>query len=89
MRANLDVLGVLEVLDAKGRPADEGERQVLARWSGWGAVPGVFDETDARWSAERAELRARLGTTGMARRPRARSTPTTPIWRSSRRCGTR
>lgn len=66
VRANLEVLRVLDVLDAQARPADEAERRVLARWSGWGAVPGVFDETDARWSAERAELRDRLGQQGMA-----------------------
>ncbi len=33
---------------------------MLARWSGWGAVPGVFDERDERFVEPRAELRAML-----------------------------
>ena len=33
---------------------------MLARWSGWGAVPGVFDEGDERFAEARAELRAML-----------------------------
>lgn len=35
---------------------------MLARWSGWGAIPQVFDETNDRFSAQRAELRRLLGT---------------------------
>ena len=38
---------------------------MLARWSGWGAVPQVFDDTDDRYAAERVELR-RLLETGQA-----------------------
>jgi len=34
---------------------------VLARWSGWGAVPQVFDDTDDRFADARDELRALLG----------------------------
>jgi N12 class adenine-specific DNA methylase len=35
---------------------------VLARWSGWGAIPQVFDDTDDRYVVERAELRRLLRT---------------------------
>ncbi|MBK5224111.1 MAG: DEAD/DEAH box helicase family protein [Acidimicrobiia bacterium] len=35
---------------------------MLARWSGWGAVPAVFDDTDDRHGEERGELRALLRT---------------------------
>jgi SAM-dependent methyltransferase len=35
---------------------------VLARWSGWGAIPHIFDDNDERLAAERAELRRLLGT---------------------------
>jgi len=35
---------------------------VLARWSGWGAIPQVFDDTDDRYVDERAELRRLLRT---------------------------
>lgn len=29
----------------------EAELPVLAAWSSWGAVPGVFDETKPEWAA--------------------------------------
>jgi N12 class adenine-specific DNA methylase/2-polyprenyl-3-methyl-5-hydroxy-6-metoxy-1,4-benzoquinol methylase len=33
----------------------------LARWSGWGAIPQMFDDSDDRFASARAELRALLG----------------------------
>ena len=33
---------------------------MLARWSGWGAIPQVFDDTDERFVDEQAELRRLL-----------------------------
>ena len=33
---------------------------MLARWSSWGALPELFDDDKANWSAERAELRRLL-----------------------------
>jgi N12 class adenine-specific DNA methylase len=45
---------------AEGRPATPGEQQVLARWSSWGAVPQVFEESRQDWAPERARLRAVL-----------------------------
>ncbi|WP_218871389.1 helicase-related protein [Microlunatus parietis] len=42
------------------RYATAAEQQVLARWSSWGAIPDVFDDTKEEWQAERAELRALL-----------------------------
>ena len=44
VRANLAALRMLRALQAEGRPATADEQAVLARWSGWGAVPEVFDE---------------------------------------------
>ena len=35
---------------------------MLARWSGWGAIPQVFDDTGDRYVDERAELRRLLRT---------------------------
>ncbi|MGI5213870.1 hypothetical protein [Plantactinospora sp. CA-290183] len=43
IKANIAALRVLRRLQADQRPATEDEQQVLARWSGWGAVPAVFD----------------------------------------------
>ena len=42
-------LRLLADLDRAGRPATAEEQAVLARWSGWGAVPAVFDEADDRY----------------------------------------
>lgn len=43
-----------------GRSASADEQAVLARWSGWGAVPQVFDEHLDAYAAERAQLRRLL-----------------------------
>jgi N12 class adenine-specific DNA methylase len=33
---------------------------VLARWSGWGSLPGVFDPSDGHWADARTDLAERL-----------------------------
>ena len=43
-----------------GRAASAEEQAVLARWSGWGALPGVFDEADGTWADTRQQLRSFL-----------------------------
>lgn len=43
-------------IEAEDRPATEDEQQVLARWSSWGAIPQVFDDTRPEWADERAQL---------------------------------
>ncbi|MEW6155569.1 MAG: helicase [Actinomycetota bacterium] len=54
---------MLATLDRQARPATAHEQAVLARWSGWGALPGIFDDEDERWATERSDLRARLDDT--------------------------
>src|SRR5450755_3600711 len=54
--ANVEALHILRTLEAEQRQADQEERELLARWSSWGAVPQVFDETNAEWAAVREEL---------------------------------
>lgn len=56
VRNNLAVIRTLRLLDQEQRPATADEQKILARWSGWGAVPKVFDERSAELAAERAEL---------------------------------
>ncbi len=56
IHANLHVIRLLRELEEAGRPANEDKRAQLARWSGWGAVPNVFDERKSEYAAERAEL---------------------------------
>jgi N12 class adenine-specific DNA methylase len=58
--ANLAALRTLRVLQAQDRPATPEEQAVLARWSGWGAVPQVFDDDRDEFAAARAELRQLL-----------------------------
>ena len=58
--ANVAALTLLRELRAADRPATVDEQQVLARWSGWGAVPGVFDERSERFSDARGELKQLL-----------------------------
>ena len=59
-RANLEALDVLDALAAGDRPARPDEQVILARWSGWGALPAVFDDDNADWSELRAQVRGRL-----------------------------
>jgi len=48
------------MLQSEGRAAAPGEQAILARWSGWGAVPQVFDEAKDRFADARTELRSLL-----------------------------
>jgi N12 class adenine-specific DNA methylase/SAM-dependent methyltransferase len=58
--ANLAALRVLRGVQAEQRAATAAEQAVLGRWSGWGAVPTVFDPARAEFAAERAELQQLL-----------------------------
>ncbi|MFP5375303.1 MAG: methyltransferase domain-containing protein [Acidimicrobiia bacterium] len=56
-------MAALEVLDrlGPGGVASSADQAVLARWSGWGALPQVFDEDDERFAQARAQARRLLG----------------------------
>jgi N12 class adenine-specific DNA methylase len=58
--ANLAALTLLRRLQDQDRPATSQEQAVLARWSGWGAVPAIFDESSDELAKQRAELRSLL-----------------------------
>jgi len=58
--ANVAALTLLRQLQDDDRRARPQEQQVLARWSGWGSVPKVFEEDSAQFAAERGQLRALL-----------------------------
>ncbi|NCL75738.1 hypothetical protein AIIKEEIJ_03208 [Rhodococcus sp. YH1] len=96
-RANIAALRLVRRLEEQQRPATADEQAVLARWSGWGAVPEVFDERPrvlAQWGDEHAELLDLLGEKGFAQ---ARQTTlnahyTDPavvaeLWRAAARAG--
>ena len=59
-RGNLEALGVLNRLKSEGRDATPEEQRVLVRYVGWGGLPGVFDEWNMDWQAEREQLSALL-----------------------------
>ena len=61
MRANIAALELLDTLRQAHRPATTAEQRVLAAWSGWGAVPQVFDTRHTDFAQERATLAALLG----------------------------
>lgn len=61
LNANLAALEVLAECRREGRWATSEEQAVLARWSGWGAIPQIFDESSDRYSDERETLRRLLG----------------------------
>lgn len=67
----MSVLELLAELDAENRLPSAEEQGVLARWSGWGSLPEVFDDT-----ADHAEpaLRARELLAGRVRAAAARTT---------------
>jgi N12 class adenine-specific DNA methylase len=56
VKANLAALAVLRTLQHDARPATPPEQAVLARWSGWGAVPEVFDDDHAEFAWARTQL---------------------------------
>ncbi|MGW4339541.1 DEAD/DEAH box helicase family protein, partial [Rhodococcus koreensis] len=69
VRANIAAARLVTELGREQRPATADEQAVLAQWSGWGAVPEVFDNR-ARfretWRTERNELYELLGERGFA-----------------------
>ena len=60
IRANLAAIRALRALQAGGRPATGDEQAILARWSGWGAVPEAFDDRRGDLAWARAEIAALL-----------------------------
>ncbi|MGH3970391.1 MAG: hypothetical protein ACRDTV_20275, partial [Mycobacterium sp.] len=61
MRANIAALELVATLQHAQRPATPAEQRVLAAWSGWGAVPQVFDTRNSDFADERQTLAALLG----------------------------
>ncbi|MCT7294380.1 helicase, partial [Rhodococcus sp. PAE-6] len=96
-RANIAALRLVQHLDQQQRPATADEQAVLAQWSGWGAIPEIFDNRAkilTQWGDEHAELLDLLGDKGFAQ---ARQTTlnahyTDPavvaeLWRAVQRAG--
>ncbi|MGI8808932.1 MAG: DEAD/DEAH box helicase family protein, partial [Acidimicrobiales bacterium] len=61
LKANLAALEVLDRLRTERRNASAEEQSALARWSGWGSLPKVFDEANADYAPAREQARRLLG----------------------------
>ena len=59
-KANVEAIRVLQTLDAEQRQATAEEQEMLSRYVGWGGIPQAFDENNAEWSKEYAELQSLL-----------------------------
>ena len=59
-RANMEAVRLLHQLEAEGRMATPEEQEVLSHYVGWGGLPQAFEENNAGWSEEFAELYAEL-----------------------------
>mgnify|MGYP000054941184 FL=1 len=59
-KANIEAIRLLRTLDAEQRQATAEEQEVLSRYVGWGGIPQAFDEKNADWSKEYAELKSLL-----------------------------
>ncbi|WP_240275198.1 DEAD/DEAH box helicase family protein [Mycobacterium ulcerans] len=55
-RANLAAIELVNTLHDAQRPATLPEQRILAAWSGWGALPAVFDPRNNTFAAERSQL---------------------------------
>ena len=59
-KANIEAIRLLQTLDAEQRQATAEEQEILSRYVGWGGIPQVFDENNADWAKEYAELKSLL-----------------------------
>lgn len=57
-RQNVDAIRLLRTLEREGRPATPEEQATLARYTGWGQFPRVFDPDPKDWGDIAAELKA-------------------------------
>ncbi|HEX3747665.1 MAG TPA: DEAD/DEAH box helicase family protein [Bryobacteraceae bacterium] len=59
-RGNIEAIRLLKALEAENRDATETEKGVLARYVGWGGMPGIFESNYRRreeWDKPAEELR--------------------------------
>lgn len=55
-RANIAAIELVHTLRHAQRPATLPEQRILASWSGWGALPQMFDTRHSQFNTERAQL---------------------------------
>ena len=57
---NIDAIRTLKKIEAENRLATQEEQAVLSKFVGWGGLSQAFDENNAAWSKEYAELKELL-----------------------------
>ena len=57
---NMDAIRTLKQIESENRLATSEEQKVLSKFVGWGGLSQVFDEENAGWSKEYAELKELL-----------------------------
>ena len=56
-RTNLEAIRLAKKIEEEKRPATREEQASIVKFVGWGGMPQVFDEKNAQWAQERADLR--------------------------------
>lgn len=59
-RRNLNAINLLHSLERDGKQASPEAQEILSQYVGWGGIPEAFDQNNAAWATEFAELRAAL-----------------------------
>jgi len=54
---NLEAIKIIKVIEKESRLASSKEQSILAKYSGWGGMPQVFDEKIGSWANEFKELK--------------------------------
>ncbi|NLE00035.1 MAG: DEAD/DEAH box helicase family protein [Fibrobacter sp.] len=57
---NVDAIETLKKIEAEGRLATREEQKILSNYVGWGGLSQAFDERNATWEKEYAELKSLL-----------------------------
>lgn len=57
---NIEAIRLLKEIETANRFATYEEKEILARYVGWGGIPQVFDEKNEQWKNEYAELKSLL-----------------------------
>lgn len=58
--ANVAAIQLLQALESENRAATGEEQEVLAKYTGWGALPQAFDADNTQWAKEYQQLRSLL-----------------------------
>ncbi|MCM1524784.1 MAG: DUF3849 domain-containing protein [Ruminococcus sp.] len=58
--ANIEAIKLLKSIENEQRTATPEEQEILAGYTGWGAIPQAFDSQNDKWSSEYSELKELL-----------------------------